>query len=183
MFLPAEFLRRQDDVFPCSSANSTPSNPSVVSFVRVLHAFLLSFESADVRSWFDVSWMFAARLRESVSTELHDVRRGVALCGVVFPPGGGHCISELWPQTRCSGHIREPQALIFCVFQDVMRQSTPRIVHTTSNNVLACVCFRSVACFAKQNGVLHVCGVHVGRQATQRVQPSCFASANQCLST
>ena len=38
-----------------------------------------------------------------------------------------------------------------------MRQSTPRSVHTTLNNVLVCVCFRVVVCFAKQNGA-SMCG-------------------------
>ena len=44
-----------------------------------------------------------------------------------------------------------------------MRRSNPRSVRTTLNNVFACVCFRSAACFAKQNVFLRVCGeVHVG---------------------
>ena len=46
VLLPAA---RQDDVLPCNRTNSTPSNPSVVSFVWVLHAILLRFASADVR--------------------------------------------------------------------------------------------------------------------------------------
>ena len=37
------------DVLPCNRTNSSPSNPSVVSFVWVLHAILLRFVSADVR--------------------------------------------------------------------------------------------------------------------------------------
>ena len=35
-----------------SQALPTPSNPLAVPFVRVLHACLLSYESADVRAWF-----------------------------------------------------------------------------------------------------------------------------------
>ena len=46
LLLPAA---RQDDVLPCNRTNSTPSNPSVVSFVWVLHAILLRYVSADVR--------------------------------------------------------------------------------------------------------------------------------------
>ena len=48
LLLPAA---RQDDVLPCNRTNSTPSNPSVVSFVWVLHAILLRFVSADVRDF------------------------------------------------------------------------------------------------------------------------------------
>ena len=40
----------------------------------------------------DVSWMFAARQCESVSTELHGKRRGVSRCGVSVLPCGGHWI-------------------------------------------------------------------------------------------
>ena len=40
----------------------------------------------------DVSWMFAARQCESVSTELHGKRRGVSRCGVIVLPCGGHWI-------------------------------------------------------------------------------------------
>ena len=63
---------------------------------------------------------------------------------------------------------------VFVVFQHVMRRSNLRIVRTTLNNVFACVCFRSAVCFAKQHVFFHVWVVHVGRQATHRVQPSPF---------
>ena len=50
-----------------------------------------------------------------------------------------------------------------CCFGDMMRRSNPRIVRTTLNHALACVCFRSAVCFAKQIVFLRVCGeVHVG---------------------
>ena len=61
-----------------------------------------------------------------------------------------------------------------CCFQHMMRRSNLRIVRTTLNNVFACVCFRSAVCFAKQHVFFHVWVVHVGRQATHRVQPSPF---------
>ena len=120
--------------------------------------------------------MFAARLWGSVSTELHDVRRNVSLCGVIVLPGVRHCVLELWPLTRSPRQKHEPQGLVLCVccFQHMMRRSNLRIFRTTFNKVFACVCFCSAARFAKQNVFLQVCEVHVGRQATHRVQPSPF---------
>ena len=58
-------------------------------------------------------------------------------------------ILELWPQARCSRQVHEPQGLAILVFQDMMRRSIPRIVRTTLNHALACVCFRSAARFRK----------------------------------
>ena len=120
--------------------------------------------------------MFAARQWGSVSTELHDVRRNVSLCGVIVLPGVRHWVLELWPLTRSPRQKHEPQGLVLCVccFQHMMRRSNLRIFRTTLNHALACVCFRSAARFAKQNVFLQVCEVHVGRQATHRVQPSPF---------
>ena len=56
------------------------------------------------------------------------------------------------------------------------RDETQQSAHCshTLNNVFACVCFRSAVCFAKQHVFFHVWVVHVGRQATHRVQPSPF---------
>ena len=140
LLLPAA---RQDDVLPCSSANSTPSNPSVVSFVWVLHAILLRFVSNAQMSVISPGRVFReprprmlsssvspchtkrnsvsevglqgelsiarcfffshdgcfvdvrTRLCGSVSTELHDVRRNVSLCGVIVLPGARHWVLEL----------------------------------------------------------------------------------------
>ena len=51
----------------------------------------------------------------------------------------------------------------------MMTRSVPHFVRTTFNHSVACVCFRSATCFAKQNVFLHVWEVHVGRQSTRRV--------------
>ena len=82
-------------VFDCAVPSASPSQATDVEvcvrnrFARwtVVQRALVSV----VRSH-DCSWMFSARRCESVSTELEDMKRGVSLCGVIVPPGGGHWI-------------------------------------------------------------------------------------------
>ena len=57
---------------------------------------------------------------------------------------------------------------------DETQQSAHCSAPLKKKNVFACVCFRSAVCFAKQHVFFHVWVVHVGRQATHRVQPSPF---------
>ena len=85
--------------------------------------------------------MFAARQCESVSTELHGKRRGVSRCGVsVLPCGHKHVARD---KNMSDADLR------VCCFWDMMRRSNPRIVRTTFNHSVACVCFRSATRFRK----------------------------------
>ena len=117
---------KREGVRDCAWPSASPTQATDGGFVRVAKprkngtVFLKSVCSVNRRAralfvcflTIDVSWMFAARL----CTELHDVRRGVSLCGVVVAPGGGHWVLELWPQTRCARNTHERRGLACLLF-------------------------------------------------------------------
>ena len=101
LLVPAVFERRLDDVFPRSSANSAPSNPSVVSFVwgasyvscqlrkLVFPKLACRMNCCRARAVFfcflmiGVSGIVAARMCESVhGTARREARRLTVWCGL-----------------------------------------------------------------------------------------------------